>query len=135
MPDADTNRAIGDIYRRIDADKNETSQAITQGFKGLADKLDQHKDEMTKELRENRDQVHRLDLAVQEATNCQTLCKAEMEPRVAAVEKTVQDRAEKAWQVARPVLVKALEWAIIGGGLYGILRTLQGALQIGAVSP
>jgi hypothetical protein len=131
MPDADTNRAIGDVYRRIDADKKETSEAIQQGFKDMGDKLDAHKDAMTEELKQNREQVHKLDLAVQGATSAQTLCRAEMGPRVKTVEDTIKDRGEKVWQVARPILVKALEWAIMGGGFYLIYKALKAGLSGG----
>lgn len=123
--DPETNREIGDIYRRIDGDKKETQTAIQQGFQALGEKLDGHKAETLAALKENTAQVHRLDLAVQGATNSQVLCRAQMEPRISAVEKTMTDRAEKIWSLGRPLLVKALEWAIMGGGLFAIYRALQ----------
>lgn len=123
--DAETNRAIGEIYVRIDKDRSETQGAIQQGFKTISEKLDDHKDETVAALKENTDQVHRLDLAVQGATSAQVLCRAQMEPRISTLEKSAKEKADKAWSIARPLLVKALEWAIMGGGLYAIYQALQ----------
>jgi len=59
-----------------------------------------------------REDIHHMELAVQNVGNAQVMCRREMEPRMATIETSKAKAQQHTWDIVRPILTRAAEVAV-----------------------
>jgi len=87
---------------------------VQKAFDRTFDKMDKGFESLNGKHDEQREEIHALNLTVQNVAQAQPVCRLEMEPRVGALEEINKIKKQRAWEVVRPIFIRLLEAVIIG---------------------